>query len=60
MTSIRCNCGKFFQEESNEDSFTTIFACPYCSKKWKLSKVSGIRWKVYPTLKKLVESYYYH
>lgn len=58
MTEILCNgCGKFFKARSLGDNFTTINACPYCKKSWKLSKVSGIKWKVYPKLFELVLSY---
>lgn len=62
MTRIRCKCGKFFIDDLTyvagvDDSLTSIYACPYCSRQWRRSKVSGIKWRVYPHLKKTIESY---
>ena len=62
MNINRCKCGKYFGSDEIiksglEQTFTTINACPYCSKQWKRTKISGIAWKTYPKIKKIIESY---
>jgi len=57
MIHVHCNCGKVFAKRSEKEKWTGIYACPYCKKGWRLTKYSGIKWKVYPILKQLVESY---
>ncbi len=55
MTSVKCKCGSKFEKECLEQSYTLTFACPHCKpNKWKLTKFSGIKWKVFPRLKDLL------
>jgi len=57
MIRVKCSCGRWFGKDDRENSFAVISACPYCSKSWRRTKVSKIKWSVYPKYKKLVESY---
>jgi len=55
MITVRCKCGGKFERESNENSLTLTFACPFCKPhKWRLTKFSGIKWSTYPALKDLL------
>ena len=60
MIKILCkNCNTEYKKEhkkehKKEDRFILIYACPKCRKDWTRNKVSGVNWKVYPKLKKIL------
>jgi len=60
--SIICNCGITFIGSINKEPFgdnclTRINACPCCNRRWRLSSVSGVKWRYYKELKKVIERY---
>ena len=61
MIKLLCiNCGLEFSDsklKTIENAFTVILHCPFCHKEWRRSKISGIKWSVYPMFKMVIEKY---
>ena len=53
---LKCNLIYISHLEA-EESLTTINTCPHCSRRWLLTKVSGVNYKIYPLLKKTILNY---